>query len=127
MIVVDASVALDALISSGEARKRLSFESVAVPHLVDSEVCHALRRLLRIGVIGLSEAEKALRHWTQLGLTRFGVVALLDRVWDLRDNLSAYDATYVALAEALDCALLTADGRLALAPGPRCPITVLKP
>ena len=55
------------------------------------------------------------------------MVALLDRVWDLRDNLSAYDATYVALAEALDCALLIADGRLALAPGLRCPITVLKP
>ena len=54
-----------------------------------------------------------------------GIVGLLERVWALRDNLSAYDATYVAVAEALNCPLLTADARLARAPGPECPITVV--
>jgi predicted nucleic acid-binding protein len=61
-----------------------------------------------------------------MGVQRFPVVGLLDRVWELRLNITGYDATYVAVAEALDCALLTADGRLARAPGPRCPITVVR-
>ena len=58
-------------------------------------------------------------------MTRYPVFALLDRVWELRDNLSAYDASYVALAELLGCSLLTADARLSRAPGIRCPITVV--
>jgi predicted nucleic acid-binding protein len=58
-------------------------------------------------------------------MVRYPVFGILDRVWQLRDNLSAYDATYVALAEQLGCALLTADQRLAGAPGLRCPITVV--
>jgi predicted nucleic acid-binding protein len=67
----------------------------------------------------------ALDAWRRLGMTRYAVFALLDRVWELRDNLSAYDASYVALAEHLDCSLLTADGRLGRSRGPRCPITVV--
>ena len=125
MIVVDASAALDALLSSGEARRRLGSESVAAPHLVDSEICHSLRRLCRLGTISVQEAERLLGDWTRLGIQRFGMVALLGRIWELRDNLTAYDATYVALAEALDCALLTTDVHLARAPGVRCSITVL--
>lgn len=125
MIVVDASAASDALLSSGEARGRISFESVAAPHLVDSEICHSLRRMCRLGTIAVLGAERLINSWTQLGVQRFGVVALLGRMWELRDNLSAYDATYVALAEALDYPLLTADGHLARAPGLRCSITVL--
>ena len=58
-------------------------------------------------------------------MTRYAVHALLDRVWELRDNLSAYDASYVALAELLGCSLLTADGRLGRAPGVRCPVTIV--
>lgn len=58
-------------------------------------------------------------------MRRYAVHSLLDRVWELRDNLSAYDASYVALAEMLNCALLTADARLSRAPGTRCPITVV--
>lgn len=61
----------------------------------------------------------------RLGITRYPVFSYLDRVWELRDNLSAYDASYVALAELLDCNLLTADARLSRAPGIRCPITVV--
>jgi len=125
VIVVDASAALEALLSSGEARRRLGLDSVAVPHLVDSEICHSLRRLCRLGTISVQKAERLLGDWARLGIQRFGVVALLGRIWELRDNLTAYDATYVALAEALDCALLTTDAHLARAPGVRCSITVL--
>ncbi len=64
--------------------------------------------------------------WQRLGLERVGVSGLLGRVWELRENLSAYDATYVALAEALESPLVTADGRLARAPGPRCTITLVR-
>ena len=124
-MVIDASAALDALLSSGEARRRLGAEMLAAPHLVDSEICNALRRLVRSGAVTVPQAEDILFRWAQLGMQRFGVAGLLDRMWELRDNLSAYDATYVALAEALDCPLLTADGRLARAPGLQCSVTVL--
>ena len=66
-----------------------------------------------------------MRQWSRLGLTRLAVDGLTSRIWSLRHNLSAYDASYVALAEALDCPLLTADARLAAAPRPSCPITVV--
>lgn len=125
MIVVDASAALDALLSSGEARRRLGRERVAVPHLADSEICNSLRRMVRHRRISPLQAERVLRKWARLGLYRFEVVSLLGRIWELRDDLSAYDATYVALAEALDCPLFTADSRLATAPGLRCSISLL--
>ena len=67
----------------------------------------------------------ALDTWRRLALTRYPAVGLLTRIWALRDNLSAYDATYVALAESLDCALVTADGRLSNAAQVQCPITVV--
>jgi Predicted nucleic acid-binding protein, contains PIN domain len=67
----------------------------------------------------------ALDAFRRLGMTRYPVFSLLDRVWELRDNLSAYDASYVALAELLDCNLLTADARLSRAPGIRCSITLV--
>jgi len=71
------------------------------------------------------DASRALDRWRQLGITRYAVFHMLDRVWELRQNLSAYDASYVALAEALDCALLTADVRLGRASLVRCPVTVV--
>jgi len=71
------------------------------------------------------EAWRALDVWRRLGIARHQIPPLLERVWELRANLSAYDATYVALAESLGCALLTADHRLARAPGIRCPITLV--
>lgn len=70
-------------------------------------------------------AWRATEVWMHLGVERLGVQGLLPRVWELRGNMSAYDATYVALAEALEAPLVTADGRLARAPGPRCLITVV--
>ncbi len=126
MIVLDASAVVLALLNDSEARRSLASETVAVPHLVDSEVAHALRAQVLRGRVGAADAQTALERWARLGLRRFAAVGLLDRVWLLRENLSAYDATYVALAEALGCALVTADARLARAPGPRCSITVVR-
>ena len=67
----------------------------------------------------------ALDTFRRLGMTRYPAFSILDRIWELRDSLSAYDASYVALAELLDCNLLTADARLSRAPGVRCAITVV--
>ncbi len=125
MIVVDASAAVRALLHDGEARRYLSAGSLVAPHLVDAEVIQALRRLVARGSVGDTDAGRAVRQWSRLGLTRLPVSGLTSRIWSLRHNLSAYAASYVALAEALDCPLLTADARLAGAPGPSCPITVV--
>lgn len=71
------------------------------------------------------ESWTLLDTWQRLGVTRYPVFAMLERIWALRENVSAYDAAYVALAELLGCALLTADGRLARAPGLGCSVTVV--
>jgi predicted nucleic acid-binding protein len=126
VIVLDASAAVLALLNDGDARRLLARETVVVPHLVDAEVAHALRGQLRRGRVSADEGRAALARWTRLGLRRFGIAGLLSRMWDLRDNLSAYDASYVALAEAFGCQLITADARLARAPGPSCAITVVR-
>ena len=109
MIVLDASAAVAALLNAGDARRSLATQTVAVPHLADSEVTHALRAQVLRGHISAEDAARVLARWARLGLRRFTVVGLLPRVWELRDNVSAYDATYVALAEALACELITAD------------------
>jgi len=126
LIVADASAAVLALLNDGEARRALATETVVVPHLADSEVAHALRGQVLRGRVGAADAERALARWARLGVRRFAVVCLLARMWELRDNLTAYDATYVALAEALGYQLLTADARLANAPGPKCTIVVVR-
>lgn len=125
MIVVDASAAVSALLNAGPARQALAEEQVHVPHLIDPEVLNALRRLVAASRIEPDHAWNALDRWRRLGLSRYGVFHLLERVWELRQNLSAYDATYVALAESLGCALLTADVRLGRAPGLHCPVTLV--
>ena len=125
MIVGDASAALSALLHPGEARRVLAIEQLHVPHLVDAEIASGLRRRVGAGDLAAGDGWAALDVWRRLGVTRHPVSGVLERVWALRDTLSAYDATYVALAEALDCAVLTADARLGRAPGPRCPITVV--
>ena len=125
MIVVDASAAVAALLNAGPARAVLSDETVRAPHLVDSEVAQALRRLVLRGSLDTADGWAALDSWRRLGIVRHPVGGLLDRVWELRENVSAYDASYLALAEALECSLLTADARLGRAPGLRCPVTVV--
>ena len=126
MIVVDASAAVFGLLHDGEARRHLAEERLAAPHLVDSELASALRAQVNRRAVTEAAARRALRAWEQMGIERFAAVSLLDRMWQLRANLTAYDATYVALAEALDCALLSGDARLAAAPGPTCPLTIVR-
>lgn len=125
MIVVDASAALSGLLNAGPAREALAAEQLHAPHLVDSEVVSGLRRQVLSGSMTAHAGWTAVDTWRRLGITRYPTVSVLERVWQLRDNLSAYDASYVALAEALSCSLLTADARLSRASGARCPITVI--
>lgn len=125
MIVVDASAALSALLNDGPARRSLAAEQLHAPHLIDSEVASGLRRRVAARQLTAADGWTALDRWRRLGMTRYPVFTLLDRVWQLRDNVSAYDASYVALAEQLGCALLTADARLSRVPDAQCPITVV--
>lgn len=126
MIVIDASAAVLGLLNDGDARRSLASGAVAAPHLVDAEVANALRSQVLRGTARDDQARTALDRWARLGISRFAVVGLLGRVWSLRVNLTAYDATYIALAESLGCDLLTADRRLASASGPKCPIVVVR-
>ncbi len=126
MIVIDASAAVLGLLNDGQARAMLREAPVVCPHLADSEVAHALRAQVRRGEVKAVDATRAIDTWGRLGIERVGVRGLLGRIWELRDNVSAYDATYVAVAEALEAPLVTADGRLARAPGPRCTVTVVR-
>jgi predicted nucleic acid-binding protein len=126
VIVVDASAAVLGLLNDGDARSYLAAEPFACPHLADSELVHALRARVLRGEVAAVDAERALGAWTRLGMYRVPAVGLLQRIWELRENLSGYDATYVAVAETLETPLLTADARLARAPGPTCPITVVR-
>ena len=125
MIVLDASAAVAALVNAGPARRFVGEDQVHVPHLADAEVAGSLRRLVAAGTLAAVDASTALQTWQRLGVTRYPMVGLLGRVWELRDTISAYDATCVALAESLDCALVTADTRLGRAVGPRCAVTVV--
>jgi predicted nucleic acid-binding protein len=125
VIVVDASAALSAALNAGPARRALASEQLHAPHLIDSEVANGLRRRVAAAQLSSADGWRALDTWRRLGMTRYPTFALLDRVWSLRDNLSAYDACYVALAELLGCTLLTADARLSRAPGVRCAITTV--
>ena len=125
MIVVDASAALAGLLNDGPARHALAVGQLHAPHLVDAEVASGLRRRVAAHELDATAGWTTLDTWRRLGLTRYPIFGLLDRVWELRDNLSAYDATYVALAERLGCSLLTADARLSRAPRLQCPITIV--
>lgn len=96
------------------------------PHLVGVEVAQALRRYVRNGTISAERARLALTHLTQLDLRRYPHEPLFPRMWALRENLSAYDAAYVSLAEVLDAPLLTLDRALATVPGSTASVEVLK-
>jgi len=122
---MDSSAVVSALLREGPARQALAGDQVHVPHLVDTEVAHALRQLAAGRRVTARAAGNILDVWSKLGVVRYGTRGLLTRVWELRQNLSAYDATYVALAEALGCGLITADGRLARASGIQCTVSVV--
>ena len=121
MIVLDASAAVELLAGSRlgravAARIRPPAESLHAPHLLDLEVAQAFRRAVAGGALDAERARQALDDLLLLDVERYPHDRLLGRIWQLRGNLTAYDAAYVALAEALDCPLLTCDRRLARTP-----------
>jgi predicted nucleic acid-binding protein len=122
MIVLDASAAVDWLLRTTagqriEQRIYASRDTLHTVHLIDVEFAQVLRRLVREGTLAPKRAEEAIEDLAALRITRYAPVLLLARVWRLRQNLSAYDATYVALAEQLHAPLITRDRRIAAAPG----------
>lgn len=132
MIVVDASVLADALVGDGEVgdRARLALAPdprwCAPEHLL-VEVFSAIRGLVLGGEVTDGRARQALVALGEAAIDIIGTAPLLDRMWQLRANVSGYDAAYVAVAEALQCPLITADGRLANTPGIRCEIRLVAP
>ncbi len=127
MIVLDASAVVELLLGTPRAahlaaRLATPLETVHAPHLIDLEVASALRALEARGVVTAVDAARAIGEWLALDLVRYPHDALLPRIWQLRGNLTAYDAAYVALAEHLGAPLATCDARLASAPGNRAAI-----
>ncbi|MGA9039974.1 MAG: type II toxin-antitoxin system VapC family toxin [Terriglobales bacterium] len=122
MIVLDASAAVDWLLQTSagrqiEERIYARNESLHAPHLLDLEVAQVLRRLVRETVISALRAEEAIQDLMDLRVTRYPHFVFLSRIWQLRHNLSTYDAAYVVLAEKLSATLVTRDARLASASG----------
>ena len=129
MLVVDASVLASAIVDAGEDgqrfRDRLRGETIAGPDLIRIEVMSVVRRHANGGSITREQANAAFEDLVDLPISVFPTAPLLPRVWELRENVTSYDGCYIALAEAVDGPLLTADRRLANAPGARCVIEVL--
>lgn len=130
MIVVDASVVVTGLADDGtdgdRIRARLRGERLAAPHLIDLEVASAWRRLVSTGNLDERRATLALADLDAMRIARAPHGPLLDRCWDLRHNLTIYDAAYVALAELMATVLVTGDERLASAPGVDCDVEVIR-
>ncbi|CAA9487919.1 MAG: hypothetical protein AVDCRST_MAG12-1916 [uncultured Rubrobacteraceae bacterium] len=130
MLVLDASAAVAVFLNlgpgAGNIRLRISLpgESLHVPQLFDVEVLHMLRRHSLRGTLSGYREDAALGGLRDMRLSRYSHTPFLDRVWELKDNLSAYDAAYVALAETLSAPLVTTDARLARAPGIRAEVEV---
>jgi predicted nucleic acid-binding protein len=129
MIVLEASAAIDWLLQTAAGRrieKRIysQNESLHAPHLIDLEVGQVLRRLVREALVSAHRADQAIEDLLDLRITRYPHVALLPRIGQIRNNLSAYDAAYVVLAEELGATLITRDSRLASAPNQTARIEV---
>lgn len=130
MTVIDASVLVDALVVAGpegdDARDVLrAVTQLHVPSIFSAEATSAVRALHARGDVSPEIARGALAKIKTVRASQYPFEPFLDRVWELRDNLSVYDGWYVALAESLDTGLVTADRRLADAPGPRCPVSTV--
>lgn len=127
-VVIDGSALAIAVVDTSDrgaaALSQLHNGGVA-PHLVDAEVGQVLRGMVLRGVLDAESAERSLRAAEMLIVDRYPHPPLRPRAWALRDNVSFYDGLYVALAEAMNVPLLTADARLAKARGPRCAITLV--
>lgn len=129
MIVVDASVLAVALGDDGpdgaSARTALGGEALTAPELIDLEVLSVWRRQVAGGSMKAGRAKVALSDLAALPVRRISHRPLVERCWELRHAVTVYDAAYVALAEALEIPLLTADARLSRAPGLRCRVDLL--
>jgi predicted nucleic acid-binding protein len=131
VIVVDASAMLEFLLqtplgSRVEARLVRDGEEFHSPHLMDAEVVQGLRRLVRSGEVSATRATEAIEDLSDLDLHRHAHLHLLTRAWQLRANVTSYDAMYVALAEALGATMITCDSSLAKAPGHRARIEAIE-
>jgi predicted nucleic acid-binding protein len=130
VIVIDASALIEVLLNSSAApkvRERLfgHGDTLHAPHLLDLEVAQVLRRYTVSGEMTVERSEQALEDLADLPLNRYPHDIFLRRIWSLRRNLTAYDAAYLALAEALDAPLITRDAALARVPGHRAGVEVL--
>ena len=129
MIVLDASAVLDWLLQTPAGRKievrvYSHSESLHAPHLLDLEIAQVLRRLVREELVSRQRAEEAIEDLEAMRISRYQHAVFLPRIWQLRHNLTAYDAAYVALAESLSATLLTCDARLRSASGHRATVEV---
>lgn len=117
MLVVDASAVVDAVVESGPSdpipARLAEADGLVAPHLIDLEVLHFLRRMVHTERLTADRASDALDDFADLELTRYPHEPFIDRIWELRDGLSAYDAAYLALAEAISIPLITCDRGLA--------------
>ena len=128
--MLDASAAVDWLLQTPaghriDERIFLRNESLHSPHLLDLDVVQVLRRLVREGAVPTHRADQATNDLLDLRIARYSHVVFLSRIWQLRQNFSAYDAAYVVLAEELRAPLLTRDGRLASAAGHHATIELI--
>ena len=131
MIVADASVVLELLLQTPraaaiDARLFRRGESIHAPALIDIEVAQVLRRYLHRAELDQARARASMQLLAAMPLMRYHHEPLLPRIWELRENLTAYAAAYVALAEGLRAPLVTCDARLARAAGPRATIEVIQ-
>ena len=131
MIVLDASILANVIGDDGANGRRARSEvrsagEIAAPDLVDVEAVAVLRKRWMAGTISEIRFEEAIYDLEAIEMERYPALPLMRRSYDLRANVTSYDATYIALAEVLDCVLLTGDRRLARAPGPRCVIRLLQ-
>lgn len=131
MIVADTSAVLAGLSGSDQgarvAERLVADRDLHAPHLIDLEMLHALRRMLGRSEVTLDRAEAIRGDFADLRVKRYPHQFFADRIWELRHNLTAYDACFVSLAEALDCPLVTCDARIAGAPGHHATVEVFDP
>jgi predicted nucleic acid-binding protein len=131
MIVLDASAALELLLRATDHPRLVdrvlrSGETIAAPHVLDLEVMHVLRGFVTAGELTEARAREAIQDHREMGICRYPHDVLLDRIWQLRGNCTAYDAAYLALSEAIEAPLITCDKKLAGIPGACASVEVIR-